>query len=55
MSEAVPELLISLDIYLAAGVHIGTHIKTKDMKPFIYRVRPDGLYVLDVRKTDERI
>ncbi len=55
MSEAAPELLISLDVYLAAGVHIGTHIKTKDMKPFIYRVRPDGLYVLDVRKTDERI
>jgi len=25
------------------------------MEPFIYRVRPDGLYVLDIKKTDERI
>jgi small subunit ribosomal protein S2 len=25
------------------------------MEPFIYRVRPDGLFVLDVKKTDERI
>jgi small subunit ribosomal protein S2 len=30
-------------------------MKTKDMVPFIYRVRPDGLFVLDVKKTDERI
>jgi small subunit ribosomal protein S2 len=25
------------------------------MEPFIYRVRPDGLFVLDVQRTDERI
>ncbi|MEM2907183.1 MAG: 30S ribosomal protein S2 [Candidatus Odinarchaeota archaeon] len=49
------ELLIPLDQYLASGVHIGTQIKTKSMMPFIYRVRPDGLYVLDIKKTDERI
>jgi len=49
------DLLIPLEVYLAAGIHIGTHVKTNDMKPFIYRVRPDGLYVLDVRKIDERI
>lgn len=55
---ATPEtadLLIPLEVYLAAGIHIGTHVKTNDMRPFIYRVRPDGLYVLDVRKTDDRI
>lgn len=49
------DLLIPLEVYLAAGIHIGTHVKTNDMRPFIYRVRPDGLYVLDVRKTDERL
>ncbi len=49
------EYLVPLDQYLAAGVHIGTQQKTKDMKKFIYRVRQDGLYVLDVRKTDERL
>ncbi len=47
--------LIPMDEYLAAGVHIGTQQKTDDMKKFIYRVRSDGLYVLDVQSTDERI
>lgn len=48
-------LLTTLDDYLAAGIHIGTQQKNEDMKPYIYRVRADGLYVLDVKKTDERI
>ena len=47
--------LIDFDTYLSSGVHIGTRQKTGAMTPFIFRVRPDGLYVLDVRKTDERI
>lgn len=47
--------LVDFDTYLSSGVHIGTRQKTGAMAPFIYRVRPDGLYVLDVRKTDERI
>jgi len=49
------QLLIGMDSYLAAGVHIGTQIKTKMMEPFIFRVRNNGLFDLDVRKTDERI
>jgi len=49
------ELLLPQDNMLSAGIHIGTRMKTKDMDPFIYRVRPDGLFVLDVKKTDERI
>jgi small subunit ribosomal protein S2 len=48
-------LLLPIEALLSAGIHIGTRIKTKDMEPFIYRVRPDGLFVLDVKKTDERI
>ncbi|MHA2142047.1 MAG: 30S ribosomal protein S2 [Candidatus Thorarchaeota archaeon] len=58
MSETeIPEadLLAPMDKYLAAGCHIGTQVKTQDMDPFVYRQRPIGLYVLDVRKTDERI
>ena len=51
----VEELLLPRDTLLSAGIHIGTRMKTKDMEPFIYRVRPDGLFVLDVKKTDERI
>ena len=49
------ELLLPQDTMLSAGVHIGTRMRTKDMDPFIYRVRADGLFVLDVKKTDERI
>ncbi len=49
------EYLVAPDDYLAAGVHIGTQIKTGDMKKFIFKVRQDGLYVLDIRKLDERI
>ncbi len=49
------EFLLPIDTLLSAGIHIGTRIKTKDMASFIYRVRPDGLFVLDAKKTDERI
>jgi len=49
------ELLIPLENYLAAGLHIGTQQKTSDMEKYIFRVRSDGLYVLDIRKTNERI
>jgi small subunit ribosomal protein S2 len=56
-SETVPEeeLLIPRDTLLSAGIHIGTRMKTGDMEQFIYRVRADGLFVLDVKKTDDRI
>ena len=49
------DLLVAEDTYLTSGVHIGTQQKSADMKDFIYQVRQDGLYVLDVKKTDERI
>lgn len=49
------ELLIPEDDYRTSGVHIGTQQKTADMKKFIFKVRTDGLYVLDIKKTDERI
>jgi small subunit ribosomal protein S2 len=55
--EGAPEetLLLPRDTLLSAGIHIGTRMKTLDMEAFIYRVRPDGLFVLDVKKTDDRI
>ena len=49
------DLLVAEDTYLTSGVHIGTQQKSADMKDFICKVRQDGLYVLDVKKTDERI
>ncbi|VVC71863.1 30S ribosomal protein S2 [uncultured archaeon] len=48
-------MLISQEKYLEAGIHIGTKIKTPDMAPFIYKARQDKLYVLDLKKVDERI
>ncbi|KPN31823.1 30S ribosomal protein S2 [Halolamina pelagica] len=53
--EEEADLLIPVEDYLSAGVHIGTQQKTKDMERFIHRVRDDGLYVLDVSQTDGRI
>ncbi|MEM3017600.1 MAG: hypothetical protein QXO25_01820, partial [Candidatus Bathyarchaeia archaeon] len=56
--EDVPKaenLLQPLEELLAAGLHIGTRVKTGDMEKHIYRVRPDGLYILNIGKTDERI
>ena len=55
LSDEEADLLIPVEEYLGAGVHIGTQQKTKDMERFIHRVRTDGLYVLDISKTDERI
>jgi len=49
------ELLVPLENYLTVGVHIGTHSCGSFMKKFVYRVRPEGLYVLDVRRIDERL
>ncbi|NYT04928.1 MAG: 30S ribosomal protein S2 [Methanomicrobiales archaeon] len=49
------ESLVPVEEYLAAGVHIGTQQKSQDMMKFIYRVRGDGLYILDIQETDKRI
>lgn len=54
MSEE-DDLLIPRDDYLAAGIHIGTQIKSADMDPFIYRITRSGLFVIDIRKTDNRL
>ncbi|MCL7414758.1 MAG: 30S ribosomal protein S2 [ANME-2 cluster archaeon] len=55
IKDAGYESIIPLDEFLAAGIHIGTQQKTKDMMKFVYRVRTDGLYVLDIQATDQRI
>jgi len=49
------DLLIQQEKYLEAGIYIGTKIKTSDMNPFIYKARKDKLYVLDLKKVDERL
>ena len=49
------EFLVPLEKYLKVGLHIGTKFKTKYMEPFIYKVRPDGLSVLNVQEINNRI
>ena len=53
MSEE--SLLVPTKSYLKAGIHIGTKFKTKYMEQFIYKTRPDGLSVLNLKKIDERL
>ncbi|HWR64127.1 MAG TPA: 30S ribosomal protein S2 [Candidatus Thermoplasmatota archaeon] len=53
--ETEQTMMVSEEIYMTSGVHIGTRQKTADIKEFIYKVRNDGLYIIDVKKTDERI
>ncbi|UCD14295.1 MAG: 30S ribosomal protein S2 [Thermoplasmatales archaeon] len=53
--ENETKMLVTEETYMTSGVHIGTRQKTSDIKDFIYKVRNDGLYIIDVKKTDERI
>ncbi|OGI15823.1 30S ribosomal protein S2 [Candidatus Micrarchaeota archaeon RBG_16_49_10] len=52
---AEEETLIPKQEYLSAGIHIGMKSKTKDMEKFVYKVREDGLAVLNLKLLDERL
>jgi len=49
------QFLVPLEKYLKVGIHIGTKLRTKHMAPFIYKVRPDGLAVLNIQEIDKRV
>ena len=49
------ELLIDEDTFLTCGVHIGTKQKSKDMEPYVYKVRDDGLRIINVNMTSEKV
>ena len=55
MVEKTTGLPVKQDLFLEAGVHIGTRMKTNDMRGFIFKKRDDGLYILDLRKTAEKL
>ncbi len=40
---------------LATGIRVGTQVKTKFMKPFITKASPEGLYMLDLDITLDKI
>jgi small subunit ribosomal protein S2 len=49
------DLLVPIEKYLEAGVHIGSRFRSGNMKRFIYKCRSDGVCVLDVAMLDNRI
>jgi small subunit ribosomal protein S2 len=52
---AKEQMLVALEEYLKSGIHIGTKYRTKDMSPFIYKIRNDGLSVFNVQEIDKRL
>ena len=54
MSEQTEAIDIKKKI-LATGIRVGTQVKTKFMKSFINTASPEGLYMLDLDITLERI
>ena len=46
---------MTTDEYMQAGVHIGMKQQTANMRRFIYKVRQDGLAILNVAMIEERI
>lgn len=49
------QYLVPVDEYLKVGLHIGTKFRTQAMKSFVYKIRPDGLSVLNVSSINERL
>ncbi|MBR9678020.1 MAG: 30S ribosomal protein S2 [Nanoarchaeota archaeon] len=47
--------IIPIEDLLVSGVHIGVKFRTAFMKPYIYKIRPDGLSVLDTEKIVSQI
>lgn len=40
---------------MSTGIRVGTNVKTKFMKQFINQASPEGIYMLDIKMTLERI
>jgi len=52
---AEEKMLVPMDLFLQSGIHIGAKFKTKFMEEYIYKIRPDGLSVLNISKINERL
>src|SRR3989338_8456771 len=55
MTTETEQYLVPVEEYLKVGLHIGTKFRNAAMQPFIYKIRPDGLSVLNVQKINERL
>jgi small subunit ribosomal protein S2 len=54
-AEQSESFLAPQNDYLEVGIHIATKVKSAGMKRFIYKVREDGLYLLDLKTIDTKI
>lgn len=43
------------ELFVKNGLYIGSRIRVKHMEKFIYKLRPDGVYLIDISKTIERL
>jgi len=48
-------LLVPVEQYLSAGIHIGTIFRTGFMRKYIFKTRPDRLNLIDIQKIDQKI
>ncbi|MDN5358422.1 MAG: small subunit ribosomal protein [Candidatus Diapherotrites archaeon] len=48
-------LLVPVEQYLSAGIHIGTVFRTGFMRKYIFKTRPDRLNLIDIQKIDYKI
>lgn len=52
--EITPDVEIQ-ELLVKSGAHLGAKIKVKHMERFIYKLRPDGVYLIDVKKILNRL
>lgn len=48
-------MLVPVEQYLSAGIHIGTIFRTGFMRKYIFKTRPDRLNLIDIQKIDYKI
>jgi small subunit ribosomal protein S2 len=48
-------LLVPLEEYVKAGIHLGTKVVSGDMRGYVYRRRADGLAILNTNLIDEKL
>lgn len=53
--EEKKDMLVPIDDYLKASIHLGTRVITPHMKKYVYRRRADGLAVFNTDLLDDKI
>ena len=53
--EAKKDMLVPIEDYLKASIHLGTRVITPHMRNYVYRRRADGLAVFNTDLLDEKL